>query len=355
VTNEELAAEIEDLDTCDFNFEEGEAFNYFPTLLEVAKHLKYQLQKTIDEHEAELRVWRHELERAEARFVNAESDKRELREKMAEERKKHIIELGAGPLREKELREHLELSRANEGKLAKKMATLNEVISQNNNRNSSMSEDHREVIKRKDASINERDKTITNLRKAEANLRKELRAANKKIRELQKGDPPTSNEPNKLTIDAKCQECGVPCVFTHCATCLTGREETIHADMATVIKESSNVFATHDSNSFVKHDAGKRQFSLIPTGALGILADVYTMGAVKYKPWNWVKGSDWSRIYDAAQRHMTAFWGGENLDQESGLPHIMHSCWGMFTLCEFMLQGLGNDNRYKQEKKNNGL
>ena len=50
-----------------------------------------------------------------------------------------------------------------------------------------------------------------------------------------------------------------------------------------------------------------------------------THGAKKYSAHNWMKGFDWSRLYDASQRHLTAWNMGEDIDPESGFPHLAHA------------------------------
>jgi len=76
---------------------------------------------------------------------------------------------------------------------------------------------------------------------------------------------------------------------------------------------------------FIKHDTGKLRYDLIDVGALALLAGRLTYGAVKYPPNNWrlsTQTGDWrERYYSAALRHLEAWRGGEDLDEE-GLPHI---------------------------------
>jgi len=79
------------------------------------------------------------------------------------------------------------------------------------------------------------------------------------------------------------------------------------------------------------------QYSLLPVAALAEVARVYGYGAEKYDRENWRKGYAWHLSYDAAQRHMNLFWGGEDLDQESGLPHLAHAQFHMLTLLTYML------------------
>lgn len=74
-----------------------------------------------------------------------------------------------------------------------------------------------------------------------------------------------------------------------------------------------------------KHDGEKPRFDLIPTEAEEALAAVLTFGAQKYEDRNWEKGLKWSRVYGAARRHLNAFWKGDDIDSESGMPHLWHA------------------------------
>jgi hypothetical protein len=89
--------------------------------------------------------------------------------------------------------------------------------------------------------------------------------------------------------------------------------------------------------------------SLIPVKALNVIARVYHYGASKYAAHNWRKGYDWSLSYDACRRHLDAFWDGEDLDPESGLPHLAHAGFHVLTMLTFMLDPRysSKDDRYK--------
>lgn len=54
-------------------------------------------------------------------------------------------------------------------------------------------------------------------------------------------------------------------------------------------------------------------------------------GADKYGRNNWRKGLHYSRLIDAAMRHILAFADGEDSDPETGLSHAAHArcCLGM--------------------------
>jgi len=99
--------------------------------------------------------------------------------------------------------------------------------------------------------------------------------------------------------------------------------------------------------SGIKFDGEKERFDLIPAQPLIELAKIYTYGAKKYEDNNWRKGVAWGRIFGALMRHLWAFWRGEDLDQESGLPHLAHAAWGCFTLLEYMNTQKTLDDRVK--------
>lgn len=97
-------------------------------------------------------------------------------------------------------------------------------------------------------------------------------------------------------------------------------------------------------------EKGKKRAQLgsIDPQALLTLAEVAGFGGEKYERYNMLKGYDWSLSYDALQRHLLAFWSGEELDAESGLPHLGHAAWHCLTLLAFQQRGLGTDDRYVQ-------
>ena len=68
---------------------------------------------------------------------------------------------------------------------------------------------------------------------------------------------------------------------------------------------------------------------LLDADALEGLAKVLTFGAKKYAAHNWRKGIPNSRLIAALFRHAFALLRGEQIDPESGLPHIDHlgCCW----------------------------
>lgn len=78
--------------------------------------------------------------------------------------------------------------------------------------------------------------------------------------------------------------------------------------------------------------------ALLPWDALLEVSRVYHHGARKYEPNNWRRGYDWSLSFSALQRHLAAFWTGEDVDPESGLPHLAHAAFHVLTLLVFSTQ-----------------
>jgi len=98
--------------------------------------------------------------------------------------------------------------------------------------------------------------------------------------------------------------------------------------------------------SGVKFDTGKPPLGLIPRQALIAEAQVLAFGATKYGRDNWRGGMDWSRLTDAALRHLTAFIDGEDVDPETGISHLAHARCCMGFLLAYAELGLGRDDRH---------
>lgn len=86
-----------------------------------------------------------------------------------------------------------------------------------------------------------------------------------------------------------------------------------------------------------------QRLALLPSTALNRISEVYHFGASKYSAHNWRKGYEWSKSYDALQRHLSAWWERDEIDPESGLSHLAHAGFHLFALITYS----GHD-RYKQ-------
>lgn len=79
-----------------------------------------------------------------------------------------------------------------------------------------------------------------------------------------------------------------------------------------------------EKGSGARYNDGKPDLSLIALCTLEDEARVWMYGARKYTFWNWAKGMSWSVPLACALRHLSAWQRGEDIDPESGLPHLAH-------------------------------
>jgi len=93
------------------------------------------------------------------------------------------------------------------------------------------------------------------------------------------------------------------------------------------------------------------RYDLIPPEALDALARLYGRGCKKYSPRNWERGYAWGLSFAALMRHAWSHWCGEEIDEETGSPHIIQAAWHCFTLHTFAIRRLGTDDRPFSEGK----
>lgn len=87
-----------------------------------------------------------------------------------------------------------------------------------------------------------------------------------------------------------------------------------------------------------KNDIGKARMDLIDPEWFLDVGRVLTWGSGAYDESqkvyenNWRQGGmRWGQVYAALQRHSLAFWSGEEIDPETGIPHMAHiACNSMF-------------------------
>ncbi len=101
-----------------------------------------------------------------------------------------------------------------------------------------------------------------------------------------------------------------------------------------VLDTGRHVFESYESG--IKHDDGKRRYSLIPKGSINKILDVLEFGARKYKDNNWKEVSNSrERYYNATMRHIDSWWNGEKNDQETGIHHLAHAATNLLFLIWF--------------------
>lgn len=96
---------------------------------------------------------------------------------------------------------------------------------------------------------------------------------------------------------------------------------------------------------FLKFDSEKNRLDLIPPELINEVGKILTIGSKKYNDRNWEQGSDWSIYYGAAQRHLWAWFGGEDLDTETGESHLSHALCCITFLLTYTKRNVGKDDR----------
>ena len=96
----------------------------------------------------------------------------------------------------------------------------------------------------------------------------------------------------------------------------------------------------------IKTHDGKPRMDLLPLRALGEVAHAFTSGLERgRKPWDWMRGADWSLYLAASLRHIEAFQNREDRDTHSGCPALAHAIASLLILLSYQLLGIGNDDR----------
>jgi hypothetical protein len=90
-----------------------------------------------------------------------------------------------------------------------------------------------------------------------------------------------------------------------------------------------------ERGSGARFNSGKPRLDLVPIIGLESAAQVFEYGAQKYASWNWAKGMPWSAVVGCLMRHLSAIQRGEDLDPESGLPHVGHLMCNALMLATF--------------------
>jgi len=96
----------------------------------------------------------------------------------------------------------------------------------------------------------------------------------------------------------------------------------------------------------------KTPFSTLPSPVLAEVGVAMLEGARKYGRHNWrAANASASVLYDAAMRHLTAWWEGEEIDPDSGLPHITKAIAGLMVLRDAQILDRYIDDRPPQHAK----
>lgn len=95
-----------------------------------------------------------------------------------------------------------------------------------------------------------------------------------------------------------------------------------------------------DNNPKTLVGASKVPLHLVPPSAKHFLAEALGDGARKYGPYNWRDSKISISTYKAAmERHIDAFWDGEDYAADSGVHHVAHA----MACCALILDAMSID------------
>jgi len=97
-----------------------------------------------------------------------------------------------------------------------------------------------------------------------------------------------------------------------------------------------------------KFDSGKAMMSMIPQEALLEVARSFTHGAKKYGEFNYSLGIEYTRMTDAALRHINKALRGLDFDEDSGqdkLYHLANAVASLMILLDGQILKIIKDNR----------
>jgi hypothetical protein len=86
-----------------------------------------------------------------------------------------------------------------------------------------------------------------------------------------------------------------------------------------------------------KNDTGKAPIHFLHRSFLEGAALAQGFGSAKYGSWNFTKGIAYTRLCNAAMRHIIAFMWREDNDPESGLSHLDHAAANL-NMLKFMIE-----------------
>lgn len=111
------------------------------------------------------------------------------------------------------------------------------------------------------------------------------------------------------------------------------------ADYGVVIKGETGASGGHETH--------KPRLDLIPFDVLDQIGECFGYGGRKHDDEdgeeNWKKGLPASANLASALRHISKFAQGQRIDQESGLPHIVHAITRLMMLQHSQDNGIGED------------
>jgi hypothetical protein len=106
------------------------------------------------------------------------------------------------------------------------------------------------------------------------------------------------------------------------------------------------ILVTKDTNPKDAVGIRKVPMSTVPSQPVMEMALAMLEGGIKYGRHNYrVAGVRASVYYDAAHRHLTAWWEGQDIDPDSGLPHLAKAMACLCVIRDSVIRGNWVDDR----------
>lgn len=137
--------------------------------------------------------------------------------------------------------------------------------------------------------------------------------------------------PNRNLSMGRCEKCSLLLLLSHCEV---------------PPQEHPKGPTTKPTNPKDAIGSRKAGVSNVPAQVVAELGLAMLEGAAKYGRHNYrVAGVRASVYYDAAQRHLMAWWEGEDVDPESGLPHVVKAMACLAVLRDAQINNKLSDDR----------
>jgi len=147
----------------------------------------------------------------------------------------------------------------------------------------------------------------------------------------------------KAPVEEVARECSVDEAFV---TSLINRIGTPEETWRDGISNTVPAGGYPDDNPKTPYGERKPKISSTPVRAIREMGEVFELGAKKYGRYNWrIHQVAATVYYDAAWRHLTAWFEGEDIDPESGVSHLAHAMACMAILLDAGHEGNLTDNR----------
>ena len=125
---------------------------------------------------------------------------------------------------------------------------------------------------------------------------------------------------------------------------------TIHEDgcpvLAVVTSRHADFGAGKATNPKDAIATDKAPLHLVPASFKAYTATALAEGALKYGAWNWRAAGVRASVYvSALQRHLDKWFNGEDIDPDTGVPHLANAAACLAVLIDSDVQGSMTDDR----------